>query len=263
MKRLTASAVLMGLALFLSCGGGGEEAEKNGTLYADVWDSGSPDSLDGEAMLYADVMVDISDLTLKINGTELEKDVWDDPYPNFFFGGSVPKANPSSLSFTSSTLGNASASVNIPGPTNITSPQDSDTLPTGQDVVITWEAVSCDFYWVDVFVGFYDSNGGYLDWKIWSGYTTNATYTLPKDSLSYPGAAYAAVNFELYTVNGPVPTPGNKGNITGDLAGFFYGVNQGDSVEFYVGNPVKGHIPRLHRGPERGEFLKSMKELME
>ena len=265
MKRIVASIGAIGLALLLSCGDGGEEGEakQNGVLYADVWNYGSPDSIGAEAVLYSDVMVDISDLTLRINGTELEKDEWGGgPYPDFVFFGYVPKTDPSNLSFTSSVLGNASASVKIPGPTSITNPADDDTLPAGQDVNVAWNTTTCDFYWFDVDIDIYDGSGSWLDSRYWSGYTTSASYTIPKDSLSYPGMAYAEVEFEVSPVMGPVPAPGTKGNITGDIEGFFYGVDQGDEVDFYVGTPVKLGKKRPHEPFDSKAFLKGVAEII-
>ncbi len=258
---------MVGLTLALSCGGGdgGEEAVQNGTLYADVWDFGDPDTLGVEAALYSDVVVEVSDLSLKINGADIEGDVWGGgPYPDFAFFGSAPKADPSNLSFSSSRLGTASATVKIPGPTAITSPEEYDTIPSGQDVNISWNPTACDFYWFDVDIDFYDGGGYYLDSRFWEGYTNNPSCVIPKDSLSYSGAAYAEVDFGVSPIYGPVPSPGTAGNITGDLGGFFYGVNQGDDVWFYVGTPVKLHKSRPRdESARRKEFLKSMKDLME
>ncbi len=265
MKKLKAIAGISGLVIVLSCGGGDEgggEDNQKGILYADVFDYGNPDSLDGEAMLYSDVMVDISDLTLRINAVELDKDEWEgDPYPNFMFAGAVPKADPSNLSFASSVIGNGSSSVKIPGPTTINSPAYSDTLPTGVDVNVSWNTTPCDFYWFDVDVDFYDQYGSYLEYREWNGYSTSTSYTIPADSLAYPGAAYAEVWFDVSPVYGPVPTPGTQGNITGDIEGFFYGVNEGDGVYFYVGTPVKAYAIKRPKEASRERFLKSMREL--
>jgi len=260
MKRIAASIGLIGLALLLSCGGG-EEAKQNGILYANAVAEPGYDSLEAGAMLSADVMVDSSDLTLKVNGTELEIETGG-PYPYFWFGGYVRKANPSELSFTSSALGNASASAKIPDSIAVDSPQDGDTLPTGQDVDVTWDSVACDFYWFSVDVYFYDTAGSYLDDREWYGYTTSLSYTIPKDSLIYPGMAYAEVDFEVNPVFGPVPAPGAKGNITGDLEGFFYGVGAGGVASFYVGTPVKLGKTRPHKPSDGKAFLKGVAEIV-
>lgn len=252
----------MGFILLLSCGdGGSEETKQNGVIYADVMDYGDPDFLGGEAMLYCDVMVDTSDFALAINGVELEKDEWEDPYPNFVFWGNVPKADPSNLSFTSSALGNASASARIPGSTDITSPADEDTFPMGQDVNVIWNQTSCDFYWLDVDIEFYDNSGGYLDGRSYSGYTTSTSYTIPGDSLAYSGATYAEVSFGILPVYGPIPDPGTHGNITGDIEGFFYTVNEGAGVFFYVGTP-KAYVMRRPKEFSNQRFLMSIRELL-
>jgi len=261
MKKIAASALMVGLAIVLSCGGDGEggTVSPEALLFA-MAGPYSSDSLQARADFMSEVLPDSADCELRINNAVLDEWI-DGPYFNFW--GTAPGTASASLSFTSGDFGNATGQVTIPEEaTEITEPGDEDTLPADQDILVQWTDVPSDFYTGYVNVEFYDSSGYWLAWRSWNFNTRNASYTIPADSLTYTNMAYADVDFGVTPVYGPFVEPGAQGNLSGDVKGFLWGFGYETWIGFYVGTPVKGFVSRGHEEPSPADHLKQMRELL-
>ncbi|MEO0248206.1 MAG: hypothetical protein ABIN58_01435, partial [candidate division WOR-3 bacterium] len=210
--------------------------------------------------LYADEIPDPQDCELTVNNFAIHG------HPSgtqIAYDGNIPFATTCNLSFTSSRFGNATGSVaSNQDSVNITSPGSHDTLATGQDILVQWDAGgSSDFYLVYVGLNLYDSLDTFLLSRNWERPVQVDHYIIPWDSLTAPGCAYAWVMVQVYPTKGPFPEPGAQGNLTGDVEGFLYAWGFTDLVSFYVGTPVKGSVPMAIKEPMPAERLEAIKEL--
>uniref|UniRef100_A0A7C4XKF9 Fibronectin type-III domain-containing protein n=1 Tax=candidate division WOR-3 bacterium TaxID=2052148 RepID=A0A7C4XKF9_UNCW3 len=138
-----------------------------------------------------------------------------------------------------SDIGSCEGTITIPEGTSITEPSEDDTLPLGQNVIVTWtKAQGASLYEYDLDISAYDSSGNYLDYYSTYGCNIDTTYTIDSSLFNVPNAAYYSVWFIVEPFSGPRPEPGAQGNMTGTIPGFLNGVGYGDGVYFYVGTPV-------------------------
>jgi hypothetical protein len=260
MKKLVASAMVLGLVLSLSCSGG-EAAKLEALLIVTVdpyW--ASSDSLDVEGDLVAEVMPDTAACELKLNNVTLEENS-NGPY--IWFWNFIPMASTASLAFTSEDFGDATGQVSVPRDTvDITAPADSDTILAGQDVLVQWEDVPSDFFWVEIMINFWDSTNSWLSANSMDFALTGTSYTIPGDSLTVPGAAYAQVDIDVSPVYGPFPEPGAEGNLSGDVKGFLHAFGYYSEITFYAGTPMKGFVPMSHEKPSLARRTERIKELL-
>jgi hypothetical protein len=261
MKKLLSIVVILGFGLSLSCSGGGEATKPGAVLFITVQAGWNPDSLYPWGYLYADEIPDPQDCELTVNDIAIHGSC---NGTQIAYVGNIPFATTCNLSFTSSVFGNATGSVGSnQDSVKITSPGDYDTLSTGQDVLVQWDAGgSSDFYLVYVGMNLYDSLDTFLLSRSWEKPVQLDRYIIPWDSLTTSGCAYAYVIVQVYPTTGPFPEPGAQGNLTGDVEGFFYSEGFIDGITFYVGTPVKGPVPMAIKEPASAERMEAIRKLV-
>lgn len=261
MRKIAASALMVCLALVLSCGGGGKALlEAILIITVDQSLAFPNDSLGVQGNLTAESIPDTADCELRVNNLTLNENA---SGPHTWFWKYIPISATAGVSFTSEDFGDATGQVSVPQDTsNITAPADSDTLPAGQDVLVQWEHVPSDFFWLDVMINFWDSSGSWLSATSMGSALTSTSYTIPAESLTVPGMAYAQVDVYLSPVYGPFPEPGAQGNLSGDVKGFLHAFGYESQISFYVGTPMKGGAPMASERPSLAGRRERIKELL-
>ena len=264
MRRYLAGVVLAGVGLVLSCSGGEQESAKPEAILTAtvIIDGTSLNTLNAWATLSAEQLTDPSASELVMNNMSLPAHF--DGYDLTYYGD-IPLSDTITLSFTSTEFGNATGSVRAnQDSVGVTLPTYQDTLPADQDVLVQWTSDgSSDFYWLWVYVEFRDSLWNGLGTKRWTLAITDSTrYIIPKDSLNISGMAFASASVTVEPTNGPLLEPGTQGNLSGDVGGFLHAKGFSGDVWFYVGNPVKGFVPREIKEPTQAERARFLSRLL-
>jgi len=136
--------------------------------------------------------------------------------------------------------GNCSGSILLPQKAILVTPQPNDTLPFTNTLQCIWRKSSNTEWYYYYFLAYpYDSmgnalmsNGGL------EGHTYDTTLTIPQSYLSITNASYFNIYFALYSMAGPIPSAGVKGNMIGTINGFLTCQGGNSAYGFYIGTPV-------------------------
>ena len=172
-------------------------------------------------LLYSTPMV--SNVSGDVNGNPLdvEYDGWE-----IHLTSDLPISSGGTYNISISTdKGDGQVTVIVPSGFDITSPVHDTTLPPNTDVVLSWtSSVNADWYRVYIH---HTSNN--IEDTIYILQDTN--------SLTLPGSMFPDTNdwitIYIYAENGPCQTPGEAGNLTGDIQGFINAENM-ETVHSWV-----------------------------
>ncbi len=145
-----------------------------------------------------------------------------------------------------SDLGLVEGSLNLPHREKYLSPEPGDTLPLA-DVQIVWSGAA-DFYSVFVYVEARNASDDSVGARWWRVFTRDTALSIPADSLEFSGSwDHSFVWVDVDPGAGPLPEPGARANMEGDIRGYFYLINEaGGHLEFWVRG---GGAPKLPRKP--------------
>ncbi|HEX7321052.1 MAG TPA: hypothetical protein VF399_11955 [bacterium] len=183
-----------------------------------------------------DVLSDpiLEEMTVTINDDTMEVDL---PGLNsynhdarFWDEDTIPPDAGSEHEFNIQTdVGNASATVTVPGEFDITAPLEDDSIPVDAAYDIAWEASEgADWYMVLIY---YSWSGDYKDTLVYVN-VDSTTWTIPANWISEDGE----MSFYVYAGDGPQIEVGAAGNIKGGK-GFCIATNA-RANHIIVGNPV-------------------------
>lgn len=134
-----------------------------------------------------------------------------------------------------SDLGSASAQIEIPNPTIITSHQDLDTVSPFSSIVVTWNG-NADYY------GFYAraSDTDYNSTTLFDTIVVGNSFTVPVNKITpITSRVYITVSGN----KGSQPIAGSPGNISGDGKGFVFASNSsGDSNKWDITLYMRGRL---------------------
>ncbi|HEX7321051.1 MAG TPA: hypothetical protein VF399_11950 [bacterium] len=172
-----------------------------------TWDDTFSGSRGGD--IFSDPVLE--EMTATINDDTMEVDLPDPGsyhhYAYFWDEDTIPPDAGSEHEFNIQTdVGNASATVTVPGEFDITAPLEDDSIPIDAALDITWEA-SDGADWYAVWLRYFWTG----DSKDTTVYVDNTAWTAPADWIDVDGTIYVYV----YAGDGPRFEAGEAGNIEG------------------------------------------------
>ncbi len=133
-------------------------------------------------------------------------------------------------------VGHCKGTVTIPGATYISKPPPDTTLPLGSNIFCDWStSYGAFYYWVKLTLEAYDSNGSFIELDSMDNNFENNYTTISSNIFNTPDAEYYIVHFRVFPHSQAPP-------MDGTINGRLFGEGQGDSLSFYVGEPVKRAI---------------------
>ena len=129
-------------------------------------------------------------------------------------------------------VGHCKGTVTIPGATYISKPTPDTTLPLGSNISCEWStSYGTSYYWVKLTLEAYDSNGSFIELDSIDNNFDYSNITISSDIFNTPDAEYYIVHFRVFPHSQAPP-------VEGTIDGRLFGEGQGDSLSFYVGEPV-------------------------
>jgi len=203
------------------------------------------DNLDEiDVFIYSDPMADPSQCRAFLNDWEIPGEWFRNTYGAVYLGVLVTGLDlqPGYIAQldVESNVGSSEGSLNMPDTLSFVSHSDSDTVAVA-DLTVAWtRAEGADFH--DFWVGItgYTPSGTELGERYIYFFTRDTSYTLPRDSIVFPGNyGYSEILFDIDPCAGVMPEPGARANMTGDLVGNFYLINTTSPTLFlYAGTPA-------------------------
>lgn len=128
--------------------------------------------------------------------------------------------------------GQASATINLPGDFEITSPGEDDTLHQDEDLDVAWstsegaERYKSDF---SLYYSYIDTAGALNTYRLDTTFYTTTGFAIPKEKIFPPevdSVEYGSGSIYVYSEAGPCIGHTTKGNISGEGVGYFTAYNQ-------------------------------------
>lgn len=155
-----------------------------------------------------------------------------------------------------SNIGSSQGTIKMPDTTTITQPYDWQVIPLGQNITCLWTDAGSSCYEVYYYIDGYDS---YYNWvgEIYKDtFVSTTSLTLPAGLFNISGAVRYEVDFEVQPFEGPLPSPGVSGNMTGTIKGFLIAYGNYEYVNFYVGSaPLKTDQRHERKQPSRQDHM--------
>lgn len=168
--------------------------------------------------------------------------------------------NPLTIEVNTS-IGTVTGTVALPGSVNSVNLNVTDSLAIGQSLTVSWNNTGADFYEISAEFQYRDAeqNWHYIPLDT---VTTSTSVTYPATIFTRDGEIEI---WDIEAVNGPFPSAGMEGNMTGEGSGFFYLVNDLDDfdIEITVGNGLYG----LEKSPvsdiNKNESINKTRQLLQ
>ncbi len=157
--------------------------------------------------------------------------------------------------------GTVSGTITVPDTIDTAFVNHPDILPIGQSLIVSWSGSGADFYslyynyeWID--------NQGYWHYEYENEVVQNPPYTFPTNTFPYNGIIYF---IDIQSMNGPIPQPGSKGNMTGNGTGFLYYDNgRSYTINSIVVGTGSSTLPKMmDRKPDKQKIKLRMRKKIE
>ncbi len=232
-------------SLVLACSKGGEPPSFAGATIYLIHQSTGRDEV--WAFLRANPLPDPAGCKLYLNQFEIPGDYFLVGYGEVYAGVILVNSGIEDGTLVKATLvsdlGTVEGSLNLPLRENYREPQAGDTLPLG-DVKVSWSG-KADFYSVFIYVEARDQADDSVGARWWRLFTRDTSVVIPSDSLKFGGSwDHSFVWVDVDPGAGPMPSGGAKANMSGDLEGFYYLINEaGGHLEFWINSGGKTKTP--------------------
>ncbi len=212
-----------------------------------------------QGILVSDPIADIAQSQLQIGWGKETTSVF--PY-EFTYPGYIGFMNVLYLSAgtnykltLTSNIGSTQGTVKMPDMTTITQPTDWQVIPIGQ-ITCLWTDASVSYYEAYYYIDGYDNNGGWVGGIEKDTFVSTNSFILPAGLFNMSGAVRYEVDFEVQPFEGPLPSPGVSGNMTGTIKGFLVAYGDYDYIYFYVGSaPLKTDQRHERKQPSRQDHM--------